>query len=481
MSWDPRAERIAAKAQAEQSRAQAEAVRTQTEIERQRAQAELDRDRQERRRTRAKERRASRVAALRRNGGLLLPVVAVGAPAVIAWNGQYEFGADQMKLGALAPLLPIAIEGSVLYAAFLAHRAVSESLPAGRYRALTWALAATAAGMNFWHGDARGTDVGVALALTSLLSIVLLELTIALRKAQHGKATEGRDAAAIRRALVRRIRYPRLSIAAAALAAARPGLSADEAWRAAWVDRYGVGPEAPRCERRVAREVLRREERAATEAARRGALTIVNGQLVPAAWFGEPDAADERTGERTPDPADEPGPGERLDTSGLDDVVDTVVAIEVPEGLAAIERWMSAQAGAGSLRELPPARERDGEQPVSGPGERTGERSDERPMSDAGERSGERSAKGRSRRRSKKPRKVSGPVSGEHAERLETVRRLLRERPGMSGAQIQAETGIPESTARRLAAQVRNERSGTPTNPTTDSTDGSDQTGGERR
>ncbi|MFC7734224.1 DUF2637 domain-containing protein [Actinomadura keratinilytica] len=220
--------------------------------------------------------------------------MAVGSPALIAWRGQLEFALEKMKLGLMSPLLPVAIEGSVLYSAFLTHRAVAEGLPAGRYRALTWTLAGVAAGMNFWHGSTGkdgSAEIGVALGLTSLLSIVLLELTTALRKHKERKARSGRGAAEIRRALIRRVRYPRLSMQAAALAAARD-ITAEEAWRAAWVDRYGVGPESTRRERRTARVILAREQRAARKAAKAGGLTIAEGSVRPAS---EPTAPDRRT------------------------------------------------------------------------------------------------------------------------------------------------------------------------------------------
>ncbi|RSN53319.1 DUF2637 domain-containing protein [Actinomadura sp. WAC 06369] len=454
MSWDPRSERITARAQAEVAKAKAEQVRAETQQQQRREQAELDHQEAERKRVRKIERRQALADAVRRHGGLALPAVAVGSPAVIAWNGQYQFAKKTMDLGVLAPLLPIAIEGSVLYAAFMAHKAVADNLPAGRYRALTWTLAGVAAAMNCWHG--KTLEIGVMLGLTSLLSIVLLELTIALRKAKENKVREGRDAAAIRRALIRRIRYPRLSASAAALAAAR-GLSAEEAWRAAWVERYGLGPDAPRHERKVARQVLKRETSAAKQAAKNGSITIVDGQLIPASLIDSGDDSGERP--------DTPVQGERLEPTGT--THDTIVALEAPEGIAAIERWLSDRANTGgALLELPPApdRERRDERVSDRPNERDGEREDERPrervVSAPGERpderSGERASK-RPRKRGRTKGRKRARVSGAHAERLQTVRDLLAKHPDLSGAQIEAETGIPESTARRLAAQIRNE------------------------
>lgn len=485
MSWDSKAERITAQANAEEARAKAEAIRAQTQLA-----AELaDDDRQERRRQAADQRRQERreqraqwraelAKKIRGNGGQVIPLVAVGSPAVIAWRGQYEFAREVMDLGRLSVLLPVAVEGSVLYMAFLAHRAIEATVSPARYRVMTWLLAAVAAGLNCWHGltqaghsldelTASDLQVGVSLGLTSLLGIGLLELTTAFRSIKS-RVESGRSAEEIRRALVRRFRYPRLSMSAAALAAAR-GITPEEAWRAAWIERYGLGPEASRRERLVARQVLKRERKAACKAAGKGGLTIVDGQLVPAAWFNEPDGDGERPEwdgvEAGPaDRAAQERQGERLDTSVMDTVVDTTVAMEVPEGIAAIERWLSARAeGQGALRELPPAHERLDERSGERDSERPDERLDERPVSGPGERSDERPnerAARRSRKRRAKARggRSGGGVSGGHAERLATVRRLLAERPEMSGAAIEAETGIPESTARRLAAQIRREQ-----------------------
>lgn len=487
MSWDIKSERITARAAAEKARAEAEAIRAATQRQDEAARAETKQADRERRRRERQEQRQAFAATIRRNGDLAVPVLAVGSPALIAWRGQFEFALDKMQLGLLmSPLLPVAIEGGVLYMALLAHRAVADDLPAGRYRALTWVLAGVAAGMNYWHGSAKGAEVGVALALTSLLSILLLELTVALRKARQSKQRTGRDAAQIRRALIRRVRYPRLSLAAAGIAAAR-GVDADEAWRAAWVDRYGMGPEAGRQERRTARAAVKREGRAARKAARSGGVTVVDGQVVPAAWF---DDSGERTDERPVVAEDERS--RPLDQEPPD-VRETVVR-EAGQDLARnVELYLSDRDFAsGALLELPHEGlhelnaheraahgvdgigERSPERPLPAhderPDEQSGERSDERPVGapgDDGERPDERSGE-RSRKRPlkgrRRPRKGGGrrerAAQDEHAKRLAKVRRLLAKAPDMSGAEIEAETGIPESTARRLKAQIRAESGG---------------------
>ena len=301
MTWDAKAERIEAQGKAELAAAQAEALRVQNELARKTAENRRDderaarrqEERAERRRQateRASRRRQRRTDALRaitaagRRWGL--PVLASGAPAVIAWNGQYEFGRQVMHLGVLAPLLPVALEGSVLYSARLAHEAIEADQPAGRYRAMTWVQAGIASCLNVWHGltsaghglhhlVAADYQVGVALGLTSLLGIALLELTVALKQRKQ----RARTTTQTRQALIRRLRFPRLSAQAAAISAAR-GIDAEEAWRDAWIDRYGVGPEATRRARRTARKILARQQRADRDAAGVGALAIRDGVIV---------------------------------------------------------------------------------------------------------------------------------------------------------------------------------------------------------
>jgi len=277
--YDRRAQRELAAARADRIRARVERERLAMQAERDRLEAERRRARVEARAARRTARRAAlagAAAAVRARVPVLVGAGAIGAPMIIAWRGQLEFGRDVMQLGTLAIAVPVALEGAVLYTAYLTHRAVSEGLPAGRYRAMTWVLAAVAAGMNAWH---HGNDlqVGAVYALASLLGILLWELTTGLR----GHVRSGRSGAEIRAAAWRRIRYPRLSWAAASIRAARgPACSPDEAWHAAWVDRYGVGPDAPLRERRLASRIVRAKARAEMRAARRGELAMVGGVIL---------------------------------------------------------------------------------------------------------------------------------------------------------------------------------------------------------
>ncbi|MEU5869578.1 DUF2637 domain-containing protein [Nonomuraea sp. NPDC047529] len=310
--WDAKSARTVAAADAQTRLAEAEAVRAETalRIETQRLQLEetrrrdAERARAERRERKAKarkqrqaekaarrkERRARLADAARavavvvsQRVPLLVGAVAMGAPIAIAWDGQLEFGDQVMKLGALAVAVPVALEGSAWYLAWLTHKALEAIGPTGRLRAWTWALALVAAAMNVWHGTTTavfgddGMQVGIVRGLASLLGVGLWELTVMARRQRKS----GRSLTELRTALWRRVRYPRLSWQAASIAAARgAACSLDAAWQAAWIDRYGVGPDASRRERRLTARILRGQARADRKAARKGELSMVGGVVV---------------------------------------------------------------------------------------------------------------------------------------------------------------------------------------------------------
>ncbi|WP_248959815.1 hypothetical protein [Sphaerisporangium perillae] len=153
--------------------------------------------------------------------------------------------------------------------------------------------------MNLWHGwKAYGPQAGVVLALASLLGILLWELTASLA----AKAASKRSAAEIRRAAWRRVRYPRLSWAAASIRAARgEDCTTDQAWAAAWIDRYGIGPEASKRDRKLARSILRHQGKADRRTAKDGRLSVVDGAIV-----GRPQDAPVPEVERVPEPEPDP-------------------------------------------------------------------------------------------------------------------------------------------------------------------------------
>lgn len=297
--YDHRAERTVAAADAEQRRAHAATTWANVELQRvqiESARAELaerqsamaERRRQEQRRDRRTERAEwwagirSSVANARRWIAMATPLlvggIAMGAPILIGWDGQLVTARAVLHLGLLAWVFPVAIEGGAWWLAFLQHRAISRKTPAGRLRVCIWLLALLAAGMNAWRGAlAYGPVGGAGLGLASLLGIGLWEITAwYLRLSASGRT--GRQA---RLSLARWLRFPRLALAAWSIGLAQDtGTDPDVAWRAAWIDRYGVGPDAVRRDRRLARLVLRAAWRADSTAARAGDLVLVNGIIL---------------------------------------------------------------------------------------------------------------------------------------------------------------------------------------------------------
>jgi hypothetical protein len=286
--YDKRAERQVAAGIARQHEAEAAARQAETELrlldvaerrdqlDDQRVKRAAERSRTARReRAEWISRAHTRLASV---GPVLVGTVAMGAPILIGWNGQLQTARAVLHLGALSWAFPVAMEGGVWWLAYLIGRAIRHGLPTGRLRASLWILALVAAGMNFWHGVlAYGLLGGTGLALASLLGIVLWEVTAW----HHRHHVAGRTAAEVRTAWLRRLRFPRLALAAASIAVAYgPTADRDASWRAAWIDRYGVGPEATRRDRRLARFIVRQQWRADREAAERGELTIVSGVIL---------------------------------------------------------------------------------------------------------------------------------------------------------------------------------------------------------
>ncbi|MEU6721174.1 DUF2637 domain-containing protein [Nonomuraea sp. NPDC046802] len=217
-------------------------------------------------------RAASAVAAwIVRRVPWLIGGIAMGAPILIAWRGQIEFGAAVLGLGALSFLLPTALEGAALYLAYLTHQAIQRELPSLRYRIWTWVFTAAAAGMNFWHGAEVSPAKGVTLAACSVLGVLQLELTAAL----NSQLVSNRSFAEIRTELWRWLRYGRLQWQARSIRAALgPACAPEQAWHLAWHDRYGMGPTSTKAERRLGRAILKARDKADRKKAKAGELVI---------------------------------------------------------------------------------------------------------------------------------------------------------------------------------------------------------------
>ncbi|WP_326960567.1 hypothetical protein [Amycolatopsis sp. NBC_01286] len=208
-------------------------------------------------------------------GRSALWAVLIVLPIAQAWTAQAAFAADTLHMPfPFNHLFPASIETGAWVCVFEARRRTRDGKSAGTLTTWVWLLAGIAAVINGAHGTADGGPVaGLALAVLSLLGVILHTVRQGRDKADVTGSRPGL-------ALWRRARYPRLSLAAASLRAARE-LDHDTAWTLAWTDRFGVGPDATRRERRLAREIVKREVQEDEKGARAGELTIVGGHVQP--------------------------------------------------------------------------------------------------------------------------------------------------------------------------------------------------------
>lgn len=269
MSWrdELRAERTANE-QIRQDRADREAVR------RRQDEAHAEHLAAGRRAERA-ERRASRRAALPELGMAALWATLIVLPICLAWAAQAAFAADTLHIPApFHHAFPASIETGAWLCAFEAYRRIRRGLDAGSLPRWMWTLAAIAAAINAAHGiEDAGPAAGLALGALSLLGVLLHSIRQGLAaedaSGQHGYR-------AVR--LMRMLRFPRLAFAAASIRAARE-LDHATAWRLAWQDRYGIGPDSTRRDRQLGRVIVARESAEDRRAAREGELTIIGGQV----------------------------------------------------------------------------------------------------------------------------------------------------------------------------------------------------------
>jgi hypothetical protein len=189
--------------------------------------------------------------------------VACAAPSIIAMRGQLAFARGPMQLGPLSPLWPAMLEGAAWVLAWERARATRDGQRTGLLGCGMWGFALVGAAMNFWHGAATtSAEVGAGYAAASLLGFALVELHVR----REASPTRPRLGLVLRRlvlALARAARFPRLSFAACSrLVELGPGADPAEAWRQAWLDRFGVAPGAGRTQRERARRDVRATRRA---------------------------------------------------------------------------------------------------------------------------------------------------------------------------------------------------------------------------
>lgn len=196
-------------------------------------------------------------------------------PISLAWQAQALFALTTLHIP--APFnhgFPASVELAAWLCAFEAHLRRRRGESAGLMPTYMWSLAGVAAVINGAHGlNDGGLAAALGLAAMSMLGIVL-------HSARQGlDAARVSGTAGVRLALWRRFRYPRLSLAATSLRAARDGLTAAQAWHEAWIDRFGVGPDASRRERRLSRRALRKDAANDREAVREGDVTVIDGKV----------------------------------------------------------------------------------------------------------------------------------------------------------------------------------------------------------
>ncbi|NUT91253.1 MAG: DUF2637 domain-containing protein [Saccharothrix sp.] len=364
--YDKRAERLAAAAQAETARAAAEQTRAQTaltlmQVEQTRTLAAVELA--DRRAARAQQkrddardrRRATRKQIAERLPDWLLSALwatVIVAPITIAWRSQQTWAQTTLHLASWGWLFPLAVETGAWVCAFEGHRRARTGDPVGSLHTWMWVLGGVAAGIQVLHNTAdHGIVVGLVLAAMSMLGVLLHHV----RTTADQHAAHGRTAAQVRRALWRKVRYPRLSWAAAAIHAARTDLDTETAWRAAWVDRYGVGPDSTRRDRRLARVIVRHQRRADRRAAREGALTIVGGIILPVTLPALAPTPPSTTAGEDPAPAVDAAP-DTADTTPVREAETAIVQPKLSPKAAALLPRVQAAIAAGELPARPSAR-----------------------------------------------------------------------------------------------------------------------------
>lgn len=235
----------------------------------------IDEQRKQHRRDRRRLARAVWVRRLPEHGMAVLWATMIVLPITVAWQAQARFAHTVLHIPEpLHHVFPASIELAAWLCAFEAHLRRRRGESAGLMPTYMWSLAGIAALINAAHGlNDGGIAAALGLAAVSMLGIVL-------HSARQGlDAARVSGTAHVRLALWRRFRYPRLSLAATSLRSARDGLTDERAWHEAWVDRFGVGPNTSRRERRLARLAIRSAARNDRKAARAGDVTIIDGRV----------------------------------------------------------------------------------------------------------------------------------------------------------------------------------------------------------
>ncbi|MFD3728274.1 hypothetical protein [Streptomyces sp. NPDC058671] len=228
-------------ARAEEKRKDAEAKRRQEQAEKKAKLAE-----QAAKKAAAAAKRAKLIRWLKTNPATLFVAFVMVASIVPAILSQVGALTGASVAAPMAGLLAAMLEGGAWAITFMGKQAEDAGREPRKYRIGTWAVAAVAAAVNFWHGlEAYGEHPWVAFVLgaSSLFAIYIWDLKT---HGSNGKTKEQKQADKARRAHLsaRRKHHPQIVEQAVKLQAALPyGVLDDEsAFAAAWRIHTGAEP-----------------------------------------------------------------------------------------------------------------------------------------------------------------------------------------------------------------------------------------------
>lgn len=228
-------------ARAEEKRKDAEAKRRQEQAEKKAKLAE-----QAAKKAAAAAKRAKLIRWLKTNPATLFVGFVMVASIVPALLSQIGALTGATVNAPMAGLLAAMLEGGAWAITFMGKQAEDTGREPGKYRIGTWAVAAVAAAVNFWHGweqyDAHPW-VAFVLGASSLFAIYIWDLKT---HGSHGKTREQKQAekARAKHVAARRKHHPQIVEQAVKLQAALPyGVLDDEsAFAAAWRIHTGAEP-----------------------------------------------------------------------------------------------------------------------------------------------------------------------------------------------------------------------------------------------
>ncbi|MFE5944253.1 hypothetical protein [Streptomyces sp. NPDC056480] len=227
--------------QAEENRKDADARHRQEQADKKAKQAK-----QQAKKAASAAKRAKAMRWLKANPATLFVAFVMVASIVPALLSQIGALTGASVAAPMAGLLAAMLEGGAWAITFMGKQAEDAGREPRKYRIGTWAVAAVAAAVNFWHGLEAYADhpwVAFVLGASSLFAIYIWDLKT---HGSHGKTKTEKQAEKARRAHVsaRRKHHPQIVEQAVKLQAALPfGVLDDEsAFAAAWRIHTGAEP-----------------------------------------------------------------------------------------------------------------------------------------------------------------------------------------------------------------------------------------------